>query len=212
MGEFAGAAQGIAADGVFLFRKGKPAARRGRKARSLPRQVVQLPKGHDRPMTRLTLLGVLAIGATLVAAPTASAKPIGSVSQTGNAAAVKPAAHTPKPRCAHNGTSTNKAGHLNCRRAKGTASGTGETTPVAGAPSTGDGNPTDTPPTTSPGSDQGDQGGSSGDQGDQNDQGDQGGSSGDQGDSSGGDQGSSGSSDQGTQNDQGGSSGVDNQQ
>jgi hypothetical protein len=196
MGEFAGAAQGIAADGVFLFRKGKPAARRGRKARSLPRQVVQLPKGHDRPMTRLTLLGVLAIGATLVAAPTASAKPIGSVSQTGNAAAVKPAAHTPKPRCAHNGASTNKAGHLNCRRAKGTASGTGETTPVTGAPSTGDGNPTDTPPTTSPGSDQGDQGGSSGDQGD----------------SSGGDQGSSGSSDQGTQNDQGGSSGVDNQQ
>jgi hypothetical protein len=161
-------------------------------------------------MTRLSLLGVLAIGVTLVAAPTASAKPVGSVSQTSNAAAVKPAAHTPKPRCAHNGASTNKAGHLNCRRAKGVAGGTGDTPPVTGAPSTGDTNPTDTPPTTSPGSDQGDQndqgdqGGSSGDQGDQNDQGDQGGSSGS-------DQGSSGSSDQGNQNDQGDSSG-DNQQ
>ena len=168
-------------------------------------------------MTRLSLLGVLAIGATLVAAPTASAKPIGAVSQTGDAAAVKPAAHTPTSRCAHNGASTNKAGHLNCRHSSGTAGGTGDTTPTAGKTATGDGNPTDAPPTTWPGSDQGDQydqgdqndqGGSSSDQGDQNDQGDDNGSSG----SGQGDQGSSGGSDQGSQNDQGSSSGGDNQQ
>ena len=148
-------------------------------------------------MTRLSLLGVLAIGATLVVAPAASAKPIGQVSQAGVAAFVKPASHAPAQRCAHNGASTNKAGHRNCRRTKGgAATGTGDPTPVT-TPSTGDGTSTDTPPTTAPGSDQGDQndqGSASGDQGDQNDQGDQG------------DQGSS-SGDQGDQNDQGSSSG-----
>ena len=149
-------------------------------------------------MTRLSLLGVLAIGATLVAAPTASAKPIGQVSQAGIAAFVKPASHAPTQRCAHNGASTNKAGHRNCRRTKGgAATGTGDAAPVT-TPSTSDGTSTDTPPATPPGSDQGDQndqgsasgdqgdqGSSSGDQGDQGDQNDQGSSSGDQGSSSG---------------------------
>jgi hypothetical protein len=152
-------------------------------------------------MTRLSLLGALAISATLITAATASAKPIGSVSGAGSAAAVKPAGHAPKARCAHNGASTNKAGHLNCRRTKSTGrSGTGDGTPVAAPPSTGDGNPTETPPTTSSGSDQGDQnaqGTSADDHGDQNDRGDDNGSSG---------------SEKGDQNDQGSSSGGDNQQ
>jgi len=136
-------------------------------------------------MIRLSLLGVLAIGATLIAAPAASAKPIGLV-HIGGAQAHHVTGHAPKSRCAHNGSSTNKAGHLNCRRQPAQTT-TGDPAPVA-APSSGTGDPTDTPPTTSSGSDQGyenDQGDDN--QGDDNNQGDQSGSD-DQGSSSGDDQ------------------------
>jgi hypothetical protein len=162
---------------------------------------------------RLPLVMALAVGATLIVAPNASAMPLGLVKAASDtAAASHAAAHARKARCAHNGASTNKAGHLNCRRPKGAATATGDSSPVT-APTTGDSDPTDTPPTTSSGSgsDQGGQATTSGsDQGDQNDQGD-GHDRGDQ--SSGSDHGDQ--DDQGDQNhdaDQGSSSGDGNQQ
>src|SRR5712691_1612011 len=113
--------------GVFGFETTHPPCG-GRTSRSCPQpQAVRPSKGHHL-MTRLSLLAVLAIGATLIVAPTASAKPLGLV-QIGDAQAHHAAGHAPKPRCAHNGASTNTAGHLNCRRHP-TETTTGDPAPV----------------------------------------------------------------------------------
>lgn len=89
------------------------------------------------PMTRLPFLAGLMVAATLIVAPNASAKPIGTVRPSGDAAAVHASSHEPKSRCVHNGASTNKAGHLNCRRTKtGAPTGTGDSSAGSRSPTT----------------------------------------------------------------------------
>ncbi|MEP6892943.1 MAG: hypothetical protein ABI927_04090, partial [Gaiellaceae bacterium] len=116
-------------------------------------------------MTRTPLLTAIAIGATLVVAPSASAMPLGATHAADAVSTPRAATHIPKPRCIHNGISTNTAGHVNCRANKTGAT----TTDTATTTSTSDQGTT--------GSDQGDQGTTGSDQGDQgtsgSDQGDQ---------------------------------------
>jgi hypothetical protein len=96
-------------------------------------------------MRLLRPIAVAMLGTTLAVVPSALANSHGASGT-----------HAPKgPRCKHNGTTFNSAGHPNCRRHKGTTGTTGDPTGTTGDP-TGDPTGTDT---------------ATGDQGDTTDQG-----------------------------------------